>query len=313
MTPSKRVSPSPVTPAAGEPADRMDEVLERLGRLETAVVELKKTHRLVAAVARRLFLEGIELPPRKLLRASRFGDTSQNEEDGLLLEVFRRIGVTDRRFVEIGCGVNGGNSGFLARECGWGGLMIDGRSGAIDKVSILYASEDVVAECHLMSRENINSILEKAGFTGEIDLLSIDVDGNDFWLWDALTICRPRVVIIEYNYLLGPTAAVTIPYAADFRLPEAATRAYRGASIEAMVRLGKRLGYRLITSERINAVFLRDDVPSDLPTLTASLAHQAPANRVKDVFGKLSHKGLSLVPIDEQGQPGAPVPAESAR
>jgi hypothetical protein len=289
----------------------MDEVLDRLERIEAAVAESKKTHRLVAAVARRLFLEGIELPPRKRLRAKRFGFISQNEEDGLLLEIFRQIGITDSRFVEIGCGLNGGNSGFLARECGWAGLMIDGQSDAIKKVSVLYASEDVVTECHLMSRENINPVLEQAGFIGEIDLLSIDVDGNDFWLWEALTVCRPRVVIIEYNWLFGSTAAVTIPYDADFLLPKAKTRAFRGASLEAMVRLGKRKGYRLITSERVNAVFLRDDVPSDLETLTAVLAYQAPGNRVKAVFKKLSDQGLSLVPIDEQGQPGAPVPAES--
>ena len=291
----------------------MEEVLERLGRLEGAVAGLKKTHQLVEAVARRMFLEGIELPPRKLLRARRFGVTSQNEEDGLLLELFRRIGPTNRRFVEIGCGVNGGNSGFLARECGWTGLMVDADPGAVAKVAVLFASEDVATACHTMARENVDTVLEEAGFTGEIDLLSIDVDGNDFWLWDALSVCRPRVVIIEYNYLLGHTAAVTIPYAPAFRLSQAPTRAYRGASLEAMVRLGRHKGYRLITSERINAVFLRDDVPSDLQTLSAALAYQAPANRVKDVFRKLSHKQLVLVPVDEHGHPGAPVPAESVR
>ena len=293
--------------------DRTDELLDRLERLEERVVELQKTHRLVAAIARRLFLDGVELPPRKRLRSRRFGVTSQNDEDGLLLEVFRQVGVTNRRFVEIGCGVNGGNSGFLAQECGWSGLMIDARQGAVDKVAIRYASEDVVMGCHTMSRENINTVLEEAGFTGELDLFSIDVDGNDFWLWDALRVCRPRVVIIEYNYLLGPTSATTIPYDPAFFIKAAPTRAYRGASLEALVRLGCRKGYRLITSERINAVFLRDDVDSDLPTLSAALAYQAPANRVKDVFRKLNGYGLTLVPVDEQGQPGAPVPAESAR
>ncbi len=291
----------------------MNEILERLGRLERAMADLQKTHRLVAAVARRVFLEGIELPPRKILRARRFGVTSQNEEDGLLLEVFRRIGVTNRRFVEIGCGVNGGNTGFLARECGWAGLMIDAKPGAVDKVAILYASEDVATACHTLTRENIDEVLEEAGFTGEIDLLSIDVDGNDFWLWDALSVCRPRVVIIEYNYLLGPAVAVTIPYDPAFRIKEAPTRAYRGASLEAMVRLGRRKGYRLITSERINAVFVRDDVSSDLPTLSAAHAYQAPGNRIKDVFWKLSSKRLTLVPVDEHGDPGAPVTAESLR
>ena len=294
-------------------SDQISEVLEQLDRLERSVVELKKTHRLVSAVARRTFLDGVELPPHKLLRSRRFGVISQNEEDGLLIEVFSQVGTTNRRFVEVGCGVNGGNSGFLACECGWSGLMIDAQPTAVEKVAVRFASEQVLAECHQMSRENINSVLDDAGFTGEIDLLSVDVDGNDFWLWDALTVCRPRVVIIEYNYLLGPTVAATIPYDPKFFIKAAPTRAYRGASLEAMVRLARHKGYRLIACERVNAVFLREDVPSELPTLTSDLAYQAPANRVKDVFGKLSRFGLTLVPIDEQGQPGSPVPAESAR
>ena len=294
-------------------SDQMDEIVEQLERLQRSVVKLERTHRIVSAVARRTFFDGIDLPPSKLLRSRRFGVVSQNEEDGLLLEIFRQIGITNRRFVEIGCGVNGGNSGFLAQECGWNGLMIDAQQAAVDTVAIRYATEDVIAECHKMSRENINTVLGKAGFTGEIDLLSVDVDGNDFWLWDALTVCRPRVVIIEYNYLLGSTVAATIPYDPAFFIKAAPTRVYRGASLEAMVRLGRRKGYRLISSERINAVFLRDDVPSDLPTLSSACAYQAPGNRIKYVFRKMSQWDLTLVPIDEEGQPGSPVPAESVR
>ena len=294
-------------------SDQMGDIIERLERLQKSVVKLERTHRIMSAVARRTFLDGVDLPPSKRLRSRRFGVVSQNEEDGLLLEIFKQIGITNKRFVEIGCGVNGGNSGFLAQECGWNGLMIDAQQAAVDTVAIRYATEEVAAECHKVSRENINSVLDDAGFTGEIDLLSVDIDGNDFWLWDALTVCRPRVVIIEYNYLLGSKVAVTIPYDPSFFIKAAPTRVYRGASLEAMVRLGRRKGYRLISSERINAVFLRDDVPSDLPTLSSVCAYQAPGNRIKDVFRKMSQWDLTLVPIDEEGQPGSPVPAESVR
>ena len=134
-----------------------------------------------------------------------------------------------------------------------------------------------------------------------------------FWVWDAVSVVKPRVVVIEYNYLLGSTASVTIPYDPEFRLPRAPTRAYRGASLEAMIRLGRRRGYRLVSSERINAVFLRSDIASDLPTLSAIEAYQAPANRGKDVFGKLADHDLRLVPIDEDGRPGESVPAKQAQ
>ena len=145
-----------------------------------------------------------------------------------------------------------------------------------------------------------------------IPVADVEVTG---WVWIHCQFISlgPRVVIIEYNYLLGPTVAATIPYDPKFFIKAAPTRAYRGASLEAMVRLARHKGYRLIACERVNAVFLREDVASELPTLTSDLAYQAPANRVKDVFGKLSRFGLTLVPIDEQGQPGSPVPAESAR
>ncbi len=305
------VKRSPLVPGGG--GDPLDDIRARLERIEATLGKLKRTDQLVQALARRLYLDGVELPPRKQLRSHRFGVMSQNGEDGLLLELFRRIGVAQRRFVEIGCGVNGGNSGFLAQELGWAGLMVDGNPGAVDKVGLKFVSDEVTAECHLVSRESINEIIETAGLAGEIDLLSIDIDGNDFWVWDATTVVNPRVVIIEYNYLLGPSAAVTIPYDADFRLPKAPTRAYRGASLEAMVRLARRKGYRLVSSERINAVFLRNDIDCDLPTLETHEAYQAPANRGKDVFKKIGAHGLPLVPVNEDGTTADPVPAEQAR
>ena len=301
----------PLTP--GSDGDPLDDVRVRLERIESALEKLKRTDQLVQALARRLYLDGVDLPPRKQLRSHRVGVMSQNGEDGLLLELFRRIGVERRRFVEIGCGVNGGNSGFLAQELGWSGLMVDGNPGAVSKVELKFASEDIKAECHLVSPETINEIIETAGLAGEIDLLSIDIDGNDFWVWDATTVTNPRVVIIEYNYLLGRTAAVTIPYKPEFRLKEAPTRAYRGASLEAMVRLGRRKGYRLVSSERINAVFLRDDIDSDLPTLETREAYQPPANRGREVYKKIGDHGLTLVPVNEDGTPAEPVPAEQAR
>ena len=195
-----------IAPAA--PDDPLDAIRERLDRIEEALERQQRTGQLVEAIVRRLFLDGVELPPHKRLWAARFGVTSQNGEDGLLLEVFRRIGATDRRFVEIGCGTNGGNSGFLAREVGWSGLMVDGNPGAVEKVALRYASERVATACHLVTRETINDILTDGGFTGELDLLSIDIDGNDFWVWEAVTAATPRVVIIEYNYLFGPLVPV---------------------------------------------------------------------------------------------------------
>jgi hypothetical protein len=177
-----------------------------------------------------------------------------------------------------------------------------------------YGRFDLSAVQRLVSREVINSLFEAHGLTGSMDLVSIDVDGVDFFLWEALKVAQPRVVVIEYNYLFGPERSVTVPYDPEFSLSDVATRSYRGASLEALVRLGRRKGYRLVATERINAFFLRDDVACDLPTVKAVDVYQPPSNGIrKDVVRKFSKAGLQLVLVDESGRPGASVPAESAR
>jgi hypothetical protein len=260
---------------------------------------LKQNVDLLPAVVRKLYLDGVELPPPYDLAAERFSYLAQNDEDGLLLALFKRIGTTDRRFVEIGCGMNGGNSGFLAQECGWRGVMIDGRPDAIEKVTVRFTGHHVTPRLARVSRENVNELLVEHGMTGELDLLCIDIDGNDYWVWDAISACRPRVVGIEYNWLFGASRAVTIPYDANFDLAASGTRGYRGASLAALVHLASRKGYRLVATERVNAFFVRNDVGPQIPALDTSSGYRAPLNiaRAKDVFTKIKKAGLPLVNV----------------
>ena len=206
----------PAAAAGGRPVDQaatLAEISARLDKLERVVTDLKQNIDLIPAIVRKLYLDGAALPAPYDLLAERFGYLSQNEEDGLLLALFKRIGTTDQRFVEIGCGMNGGNSGFFAQECGWSGLMVDAKSASIEKVTVRFRGHPVRTVKQRVTREGVNGMLEKFGFTGELDLLSIDIDGMDYWVWEALTVCSPRVVAIEYNWLFGAERAVTIPYA----------------------------------------------------------------------------------------------------
>jgi hypothetical protein len=281
---------------------RLKEIAHRLSKLEDSIAGLEPNIRMLPAVVRKLYLEDAELPHPYDLLSERFPYRSQNEEDGLLLGLFKRIGMTNRNCVEIGCGVNGGNSGFLVQECGWTGLMIDADRKKIETIKERFAGHDVTANKHRITVENINGILEMHGFTGELDFVSIDIDGNDYWVWEALTACSPRVVALEYNWLFGPEKAVTIPYDPQFRLSEAATRAYRGASLAALVRLSQRKGYRLVASERVNAFFLRNDVAPRLPAIDVARAYRAPKGaHVQDVFDKIQQAGLTLVTIEAGG------------
>jgi hypothetical protein len=281
---------------------RLKEISDRLSKIEDSIANLEPDIKMLPAIVRKLYLEDADLPYPYDLLAERFGYRSQNEEDGLLLALFKRIGTTDRRCVEIGCGLNGGNSGFLVAECGWSGLMMDADRRKIETIRTRFAGHAVTAVKHRVTREDLNPALANYGFAGELDFLSIDIDGNDYWVWEALTACSPRVVVLEYNWLFGPTRSVTIPYDPQFRLDQAPTRAYRGASLSALTQLSLRKGYRLVASERVNAFFIRNDVAPDIPAIPVSRGYRAPKGmNIDEVFTKIEQAGLKLVDVAAAG------------
>lgn len=293
-------------------AKRLDRLDQRLAELNQQIVGLDtiaRTGRLrkiddnVDALVRHTFLNG-RLPERQALLARRFRGLSQHEEDGITVALFDRVGTDTHRFVEIGAGVNGGNSGFLAKECGWTGLMFEIDPGRVDRLQRRFAPAVRVVEAQV-TRENINELVSANGFAGDIDLLSIDIDSNDYWIWEQLSVCRPRVVIVEYNPLFGTDRAVTIPYdphfnRREFEVPRAA---YYGASLQALAKLGARKGYRLALLEPrgVNAFFVREDLARDLPPLRVGDVPIAP-DVVADfgpagVFSVLDRAGLALIDV----------------
>ena len=258
----------------------------------------------MGALLRKLFLDGVELPPPHDLLAERFGLASQNEEDGLTLAVFKRIGTTNRRFVDIGCGGNGGASGFLAQEMGWRGLMVDADDFQHAAAAHWFARPGVDVVKALVTRENVDALLREHGATGEIDLLGIDIDGNDYWVWESLTACSPRLVVVEYNPSFGPTRSVVVPYQGG--AAATAHRRYYGASLTALTRLAARKGYRLIATEPtgINAYFLREDVHPSLPACSPETCHrvqyryfQLPDEDAESIFEVAARRRLPLEEI----------------
>jgi len=178
------------------------------------------------------------------------------------------------RFVEIGSGGKGGNSAVLAFDLGWSGLMVDASGTALGMLrNLLGANPQVKFVRTYVTSENINTLLRRQGMTGEIDLMSIDVDSCDYWLLEAMKVCSPRVLIMEYNALFGPTRAVTLPNG-----PPPATRpkGYFGASLAALEKLAATKGYRLVFCEEagVNAFFVRNDLAPEIPGLTAEQAYR---------------------------------------
>jgi len=304
---------------ADEMAQTTRQLAKRLDRIEQRIADLvdraegldamARTGRLrkiddnIDALVRHTFLNGT-LDGRQALLARRFRGLSQHEEDGITVALFDRIGAPTRRFVEIGAGVNGGNSGFLARECGWTGLMVEAHPDRVATLRRRFAPAVSVVQS-LVTRENINTLIESNGFAGDVDLVSIDIDGVDYWVWDSLTACRPRLVIVEYNPFLGPHRSVAIPYDPQFDRHrfDVPRDAYYGASLPAFVKLGASKGYRLVLVEPrgVNAFLVREDVAGDLPAMPVDGSTIAP-EAVADfgpggIFTHLEQSGLGLVDV----------------
>ncbi len=213
---------------------------------------------------------------------------SQNGEDGILLYLFSLLGTTNKRSVELGAG-NGTscNTANLIINHGWTALLVDGSEAEVEEGRRFYSEHPDTtghppAFVHAwLTKENVNEVVGGAGFRGEVDLLSLDIDGNDYWVWDALDCISPRVVVLEYRTVWGAERAVTVPYRPDFVGEHVAGGFdYAGASLPAFVKLGKRKGYRLVGCERLcfNAFFLREGVGEDLfPEIPASACFGHPA------------------------------------
>jgi hypothetical protein len=179
---------------------------------------------------------------------------SQNGEDGVIEALFETIGVTNRYFVEFGVGDATECNTAALLERGWRGLMMDSQG--------ISANPLASVKKEFITAENINDSFHKYGVPREFDLLSIDVDGNDFWIWAAIE-ARPRVVVIEYNSSVPPDQCRAIVYDPTF---EFACTDYFGASLLAFHELGRRKGYTLVYCDRdgVNAFLLAEEaLPAD--------------------------------------------------
>ena len=174
---------------------------------------------------------------------------SQNGEDGVIEALFECIGETNRYFVEFGVedATECNTSALLER--GWQGLMMD--SSHVSKHPLATIRNEYVYA------ENINALFQKYSVPDQFDLLSIDIDGNDFWVWREIVV-RPRVVVIEYNASYPPHQCRTIVYQPLFQWTGTD---YFGASLLALQKLGQRKGYTLVHCERIgaNAFFVANE------------------------------------------------------
>jgi hypothetical protein len=279
-------------------------IQRRIGRLERRLELLDDN---VKALLRSS-IEDVDLPyPEKLVHR-RFRLHSQNAEDGITIALLEAVGVSTRRFIELGSGDNGGNSGVLAIELGWSGLFVDASADHLATLRARLPAGRAKTVQSWLTAESVGDLLALEGLSGEIDFLGVDVDGNDYWLWEALTGISPRVVVIEYNAIFGPERVVVVPYDPSFDRHTVAEMLglYYGASLRALVELGRRKGYRLVAVEPsgVNAYFVRDDVSPDIPAVEPQAAFRMQARYAElisdgfDIWHEASTRGLPLLELD---------------
>ncbi len=310
--------------AREELEDRLDEVTTDLGtrleRVERGLSALghahgERIHRLeddrrwIAGQALRALYPELAAPGTALdLESFEARVSSQNGEDGILLRLFSVIGATDRRFVEIG--IEDGrecNTANLALGFGWSGLMVDRDPEGVDAARRRFAARPQTAESvrvlqRHVTRENVDEVLASEGFAGESDLLSIDIDGNDLWVWEAIERSRPRVVVVEYNATFGPERSVTVPYDPGFdRMARHPSGYYHGASITALARVGGRKGYVLAGCDGngVNAFFVRSDCAEGVVPATAPGAAWRPIRERGPQDTAEQFELIAHLPLDE--------------
>jgi hypothetical protein len=236
--------------------------------------------------------------PADCVAEAEFQVFSQFGEDGILQFLVGHVPVpvASEVFVEFGVETYAeANTRFLLLHDNWRGLIMDGGEAmhGFLEASGLKWRHHVDAKTAFIDRDNINALIESAGVSGDIGLLSVDIDGNDYWVLQAVDVVSPRILALEYNATFGAEAAVTVPYDPSFvRGQKHWTWLYWGASLGALTRLADEKGYALVAGNRAgnNAFYVRRDVLGDIPEQTVADAWRpARFRESRDRAGNLSY------------------------
>lgn len=212
---------------------------------------------------------------------SEFKVYSQSGEDGIIQFLINNINITNKKFIEFGIeNYLESNTRFLALNNYWSGLIIDGDQANIDyiKNDPIYWRCQLTAVKSFITKDNINDIIRSNNFTGDIGILSVDIDGNDYWVWDAINCVEPAIVVAEYNSFFGYEREITVPYNETFiRTSAHYSKIYYGASIAALTALANKKGYALVASNLAgnNVFYVRRDLMVNFKEITVQEAYRS--------------------------------------
>lgn len=187
---------------------------------------------------------------------------AQGTEEAILDRLLACLPAQHRYCVDIGAsdGLRNSNTALLLREQGWQGLLVEGSRYRFDKLKTHFGGQAQVQISHTQVQpDTVQPLLAQARVPEDLDLLSIDIDGNDYWIWRAITDWRPRIVVIEYNPYYAPPERWVMSFNPEHSWDGST---YYGASLESLVQLGRAKGYELVCCDDMgnNAFFVRADL-----------------------------------------------------
>jgi hypothetical protein len=275
---------------AGRARGALEHLLERRDLDASTSPLLKAQLRGLQVAYRSLAVQGLPLPP---VWDVGFRVFCEDDEDGLILFLLAVAGTATHRFVDIGAGdgLHVSNTANLALNLGFDGVFVEADAGRVAEGRAFYGRHPDTKRRpprfveSFVKTSNVDDAIRGAGIAGEVDVLSIDIDGNDYWIWEAIEAVDPRIVVIETHAEYG-LEDVLAPYDEDLVWANAEPGAPFGASPVAMTALAERLGYRLVGANRrgFNAFYLRNDLAPELPRievaeLLVESRHEARARR----------------------------------
>lgn len=241
-----------------------------LGAMREMLLLPRDVERNALLVGRDLSLRLAGVRPQRGLREVEFRVFSQWGDDGIIQWLKHHVDFPSEVFVEFGVeDYREATTRFLMMNDNWRGLVMDSSARNVRRIQRAhwFWRHDLTARHEWVDAENVNRLVGEFAQGEDPGLLHIDVDGNDYWIWKALNVCRPGLVIVEYNAVFGADSAVTVPYDARFdRAVAHESRLYFGASLAALHHLAEEKGYALIgcNSAGNNAYFLRRDLLNDV-------------------------------------------------
>lgn len=243
--------------------------------LRRRIADIERLQRLHAESEKMLLGRLLSDRIKRIPEVSSFKDVefqvfSQFGDDGIIQWLVHNVEVEIEVFVEFGVeDYRESNSRFLLMNDNWTGYVLDGSAENIRSIvkSEYYWKYDLTAAEAFVTKDNINGILEELGLGGDVGLLHIDIDGNDYWVWQAIDVISPAIVILEYNSVFGIDRSITVPYVADFdRTSAHYSNLFFGASLSALSDLSNEKGYAFVgcNSAGNNAYFVRRDKLNDV-------------------------------------------------